>query len=56
MPTQKFKCLSCGFVYDPEFGDLISGISPGTSFEELPDNWICPLCGIRKTEFIEINE
>lgn len=56
MLPEKFKCLSCGYVYDPLIGDLISGIPPGISFEELPDQWICPLCGARKTEFIEISE
>ena len=41
---------------DPETGDIISGIPPGTSFEDLPENWLCPLCGVRKSEFIEISE
>jgi rubredoxin len=56
MNTTKFKCGSCGYVYDPETGDLISGIPPGTSFEDLSDHWICPLCGVLKTEFVEISE
>jgi rubredoxin len=56
MNSEKFKCRSCGYVYDPEAGDMISGIQPGTSFDELPDHWICPLCGVRKTEFTEISE
>jgi rubredoxin len=56
MSTEKFKCPSCGYVYDPEVGEMMSGIPPGTSFEELPDQWICPLCGVRKTEFTEIIE
>jgi rubredoxin len=56
MPNSKYKCRSCGYVYDPETGDLMTGIPPGTPFEELPENWICPLCGVRKTEFFEIND
>jgi rubredoxin len=56
MSTEKFKCRSCGYVYDPESGDLMTGIAPGTPFEDLPDGWICPLCGVRKTEFFEISE
>jgi rubredoxin len=56
MPDTKYKCRSCGYVYDPETGDLMTGIPPGTPFEELPENWICPLCGVRKTEFFEIND
>jgi len=54
--TKKYKCNSCGYVYDPDDGDLISGIPPGTLFEELPVDWICPICGVRKTEFAEITE
>lgn len=49
-----YKCRSCGYVYDPDEGDLLSGIEPGTPFEELSDDWVCPLCGVRKNEFVEI--
>ncbi|MFA6129200.1 MAG: rubredoxin [Bacteroidales bacterium] len=56
MHSHSFKCRSCGYVYDPEEGDPISGIPAGTAFEDLPDDWICPLCGVRKTEFFEISE
>lgn len=48
---QKYKCIVCGFVYDPEEGDPDSGIAPGTPFEEIPDSWICPVCGVRKADF-----
>ena len=41
----KWKCTACEYVYDPEKGDPDSGIPPGTAFEDLPDDWICPLCG-----------
>jgi flavin reductase (DIM6/NTAB) family NADH-FMN oxidoreductase RutF/rubredoxin len=47
----KYKCLICGYVYDPEIGDPNSGIKPGTSFEELPDSWVCPICGAAKDQF-----
>jgi flavin reductase (DIM6/NTAB) family NADH-FMN oxidoreductase RutF/rubredoxin len=50
----KYKCLICGYVYDPEIGDPNSGIKPGTSFEELPDSWVCPICGAAKDQFEKI--
>ena len=52
----KYLCQSCGYVYDPEEGDSMSGISPGTSFEDLPEDWICPLCGVRKDGFTKIDD
>ena len=52
----KYKCKSCGYVYDPEQGDLMSGIDPGTSFEDIPEDWICPLCGVSKEDFIKLEE
>jgi len=48
---QKYKCIVCGFVYDPEEGDPDSGIPPGTAFEDIPETWICPVCGVRKADF-----
>jgi hydroxylamine reductase len=50
----KFECIACGYIYDPDVGDPTSGIKPGTSFEELPDDWLCPLCGVGKDQFEEI--
>jgi len=47
----KYKCTICGYVYDPENGDPASGIKQGTSFEELPDGWVCPICGATKDQF-----
>lgn len=47
----KYVCTVCGYVYDPEKGDTTAGISPGTSFESLPDDWICPECGVGKEQF-----
>jgi len=47
----KYVCTVCGYVYDPEVGDPDSGIEPGTPFEELPNDWNCPLCGADKSMF-----
>ena len=47
----KYKCTVCDYVYDPEKGDPESGIAPGTPFEELPEDWQCPVCGAGKEEF-----
>ncbi|VVB63044.1 Rubredoxin [uncultured archaeon] len=47
----KYVCAVCGYIYDPEKGDVDSGINPGTAFEDLPDNWFCPQCGAPKTDF-----
>ena len=49
--TQKWECLVCGHIYDPAEGDPDSGIAPGTPFEALPDDWVCPECGAEKAEF-----
>lgn len=51
---KKYEC-PCGYVYDPELGDIESNIPPETSFEDLPEDWVCPLCGAEK-EFFEAVE
>jgi rubredoxin len=48
---QKWECIVCGYVYDPEVGDPDTGIEPGTPFEEIPDDWMCPDCGATKDMF-----
>ncbi len=48
---QKYKCDVCGYVYDPAEGDIDSGVAPGTPFEELSDDWACPVCGAGKDSF-----
>lgn len=48
---QLWVCTSCGFIYDPDEGDPDGGIAPGTAFEDIPDNWFCPVCGARKADF-----
>ena len=47
----KYTCDVCGYVYDPAVGDSENGIPAGTSFEELDENWVCPLCGVGKDMF-----
>ena len=46
-----YVCVVCGYVYDPVVGDVENGIQPGTQFEDLPDDWTCPLCGVGKEDF-----
>mgnify|MGYP003457395487 FL=1 len=48
---EKWTCIVCGYVYDEAVGDLDSGIAPGTKFEDLPDDWVCPVCGVSKDQF-----
>jgi len=48
---KKYQCTVCGYVYDPVEGDPEAGIAPGTAFEEIPDDWTCPMCGVPKSEF-----
>ena len=48
---KKYRCTVCDYIYDPAVGDPDSGIAPGTAFEDLPDDWSCPLCGVGKDMF-----
>jgi len=48
---KKYKCTICGYIYDPVEGDPDGGIMPGTLFEDIPDDWFCPVCGVSKAEF-----
>ncbi len=50
----KYRCTVCGYIYDPELGDPDGGIAPGTPFEDIPDDWVCPVCGVAKSEFEKI--
>lgn len=50
---KKYVCNICGYVYDPEKGDPDGGIEPGTAFEDIPDDWVCPVCGVGKDQFSE---
>ena len=47
----KYRCKVCGYIYDPALGDPDGGIKPGTPFEEIPNDWVCPVCGAAKGEF-----
>ena len=47
----RYVCISCGYEYDPELGDDKAGIPPGTPFEDLPDDWTCPICYVGKDQF-----
>lgn len=48
---KKYECQLCGYIYDPALGDEDSGVKPGTAFENLPEDWVCPLCGAEKSDF-----
>lgn len=50
----KYECTVCGYIYDPKEGDPDGGIKAGTSFEELPDDWVCPVCGAGKDQFEKV--
>ena len=50
---KKYVCTVCGYVYDPEIGEPDSGIDPGTAFEDIPEDGVCPLCGVSKEDFEE---
>lgn len=53
---EKYKCDICGYVYDPKAGDPENGIPAGTPFEELPEDWTCPLCRVGKDMFSKAEE
>ena len=53
---KKYKCLMCGYIYDPDSGDADGGIEAGTAFEDIPDDWVCPECGVGKEEFEPIED
>jgi rubredoxin len=52
---QRYKCSVCGYVYDPAKGDPDFGIGAGTPFEDLPDDWLCPVCGADKEAFKRVD-
>lgn len=51
---EKYECSACGYVYDPAVGDADNGIAAGTAFEALPEDWVCPVCGLGKDAFEQI--
>lgn len=48
---RKYECQVCGYIYDSDQGDPDGGIEPGTAFEDIPDDWVCPVCGASKDQF-----
>jgi rubredoxin len=52
---EKWECQACGYIYDPAVGDPANGVPAGTSFENLPDTWICPQCGVGKEFFQKVS-
>ena len=48
---KSYECEPCGYVSDPAAGDPDNGIAPGTAFEDLPEDWVCPICGVGKDQF-----
>jgi rubredoxin len=51
----KWECTVCGYIYDPEVGDPDNDVAPGTAFEDIPDDWVCPECGADKSMFEELD-
>jgi len=52
---EKWECEPCGYIYDSAEGDLDNGVSAGTAFEDLPEEWVCPVCGAGKDEFTKLS-
>ena len=53
---KKYRCIVCDWIYDPAVGDTESGIAPGTAFEDIPADWVCPICGVGKDDFEVVEE
>ncbi len=53
---KKYECIACSYIYDPEKGDPSQDVAPGTAFEDLPDDWTCPDCGVGKEMFEPVDE
>lgn len=51
---EKWRCTVCGYEYDPKVGDPDNGVVAGTKFEDIPDTWVCPICGVGKDMFEKI--
>jgi rubredoxin len=52
----RYRCVPCGWIYDEKYGDPDGGIAPGTRFEDIPEDWICPVCGVSKNDFVPYEE
>ena len=53
---KKYICETCGWIYDPAVGDPDGGIEPGTAVEDIPEDWVCPICGVGKDDFSVVEE
>ena len=53
--SMNFVCNLCGYEYDPKTGDIDAGIDPGIDFDDLPEDWVCPICGASKEEFEQVS-
>ncbi|MBK5241474.1 rubredoxin [Clostridium sp.] len=53
---EKYVCTVCGYIYDPVEGDSDGGVAPGTKFYDVDENWVCPLCGVPKSDFEKVEE
>lgn len=53
---EPYVCPPCGFIYDPKEGDPDGGIAPGTPFSQIPADWLCPICGLSKLDFVLVSE
>ena len=53
---KRYSCNACSYIYDPQAGDPEHGVPPGTPFEKLPDDWVCPDCGVGKDQFTAIDD
>ena len=53
---QKYQCTVCMYIYDPEEGDPDNGVEPGTAWEDVPEDWVCPECGVGKDLFEPYND
>jgi len=54
--SKKYICTVCKYIYDPILGDPDSGIEPGTAFEDIPEDWVCPVCNVSKSDFEVLEE
>ncbi len=52
----RWECTLCGYIYDPAVGDPENNIPPGTAFESLPEDWVCPVCGASKSDFRKLED
>lgn len=55
LAMKKYRCKVCGYIYDPSIGDPNVGIPAETPFEDIPNDWSCPVCGVNKEDFAEID-